>query len=317
MKRNLLIALLGAAALLLGAQERPQLKLLAPQSTASLPFLRLADQSLPEGTGLSCELFLNHAQAMARLLRGEVDLLFTGTSTGWENYLSGGPLVLVDTGVWDVSSLVGPAGAKPLSSMKELAGKRLALPFPGSPLDFQTRAILAREGLDPERDLQIMYLAFGQSAPLLLQGKLDASALPEPIATDLVLNRGLSRLLEYGQAWARVAGGDPRSPQVSLFATRTFLSKHAALVRRLVAAWTRATEEVVRDPQAASRAHAADFGLSPEVVAVAAAKTLFWVPSEQENYRRVLEYYVAVKDYLPGSPAQLGRDFFLLAESAP
>ncbi len=317
MMRNLLIAMLGAAAALLGAQERPQLRILAPQTTAALPFLRLADEGLPEGTRLSCELFLNHAQSMARVLRGDVDLLLTGTSTGWENYLAGGPLVLVDTGVWDISSLVGTAGARPLSSMTELAGKRLALPFPGAPLDFQTRSILVREGLNPDRDLQIVYLAFGQSVPLLLQGKLDAAALPEPVATDMVLNRGLSRLLEYGEAWANVAGGDPRSPQVSLFATRAFLAKNASLVRRLVTAWTRASEQVAGDPRAAARAHAADFGLSPEVVAAAAAKTIFWVPSEQENRRRVIEYYEAVKDYLPGSPAQLGRDFFLLSESAP
>jgi hypothetical protein len=58
-------------------------------------------------------------------------------------------------------------------------------------------------------------------------------------------------------------------------------------------------------------------GLAPEVVASAAAQTLFWVPSAEENFRRVSDYYQAVKDYLPGDRARLGRDFFLLADSAP
>jgi NitT/TauT family transport system substrate-binding protein len=315
MKRTLFAVALLSAAALLGAQDR--LKVLVPQSTAALPFLRLAEKSLPAGVTLSCEIFLNHAQAMALVLRGDADLLFTGTSQGWENYLAGGPLVLIDTGIWAVSSMVGAPGSPPLSSLGELAGKRVALPFPGSPLDFQTRYILAQRGLDPDRDLRIVYLAFGQSVPLLLKGQLDAAALPEPLATDLVLNRGLSRLLEYGQAWAEAFGGDPRSPQVSLFATRAFLKQNAGLVRRLVEAWAGASDEVARDPQGAARAHAAALDLAPEVVAKAAAQTLFWVPSAEENFRRVTEYYEAVKLYLPGERGQLGRDFFLLADPAP
>ena len=315
MKRILLIAVLAAAAALAGAEER--LKVLVPPSTAALPFLRLAGQGLLAGAGLSCEIVLSHPQALALVLRGEADLLLTGTSQGWENYLAGGPLVLIGTGIWAISSLIGAPGSPPLSSLSELTGKRVALPFPGSPLDFQTRYILARRGLNPDRDLRLIYLAFGQSVPLLLQGKLDAAALPEPLATDLVLNRGLSRLLDYGRAWAEAFGGDPRSPQVSLFATRAFLSKNAALVRRLVEAWARASEEVARDPEGTARAHAAALGLSPEVVAQAVGQTLFWVPSAEENFRRVTEYYEAVKGYLPGDRGSLGRDFFLLADSAP
>jgi NitT/TauT family transport system substrate-binding protein len=313
--RIALTVLMTLTATLLGAEEA--LKVLVPPSTAALPLLRLSAQRLPEGIPLSCETFLSHPQALALVLRGEADLLLTGTSQGWENYLAGGPLVLVNTGIWAVSSLIGTAGAPPLGRLSELAGRRLALPFPGSPLDFQTRYILARQGLDPDRDLRIVYLAFAQSVPLLLQGKLDAAALPEPLATDLVLNKGLSRLLEYGQAWAQAYGGDPRSPQVSLFATRSFLAKSSGRVRRLVEAWARASQEVALDPQGAGRDHAAALGLAPEVVASAAAQTLFWVPSAEENFRRVAEYYEAVKDYLPGGRARLGRDFFLLADAAP
>jgi NitT/TauT family transport system substrate-binding protein len=315
MKRILLIATLAAAAVVLGAEAR--LKVLVPQSTAGLPFLRLAERHLPAGIKLTCEIFLSHPQALALVLRGEADLMFTGTSQGWENYLAGGPLVLVNSGIWAVSSLIGGPGSPPLSSLAELAGKKVALPFPGSPLDFQTRFILARRGLDPDRDLRIVYLAFGQSVPMLAKGQLDAAALPEPLATDLVLNRGFSRLLEYGKAWAEAAGGDPRSPQVSLFATRAFLAKNAGLVRRLVEAWALASVEVARDPEGSARAHAAALGLAPEVLARAVEHTLFWVPSAEENFRRVTEYYEAVKGYLPGDRGDLGRDFFLLADSAP
>ena len=57
--------------------------------------------------------------------------------------------------------------------------------------------------------------------------------------------------------------------------------------------------------------------MAPEVLAQAVAQTLFWVPSLEENQRRVREYYEAVKVHLPGERAPLGRDFFLPAGAAP
>lgn len=313
-KRSCLAAVLLAALAAGSAGAQTTLRILVPQSTSSLPLLRLAGQDPLPGVDLRCEFFLNHPQALALLLRGDVELMLTGTSQGWENHLAGGPLVMVNTGVWGVSSLVGTAGSAPLRTLADLAGKRIALPFPGSPLDFQTRCILARHGLDPERDLTINFLSFGQSVPLLLKGQLDAAALPEPMATDLTETKGLVRLLDYSRAWAAVAGGDPRSPQVSLFATRAYAQKNAALLRRLSGRWAKACEEVAADPESTARAYAQVLNLEPALLAKAIGYTLLWVPSMVENQARVTAYFQAVREYLPDSGGrELGAGFFLPA----
>ena len=105
-----------------------KVRVLVPQSTASLPFLMMArDHSVP-GVDLQVDFFLSHAQALALLLRGETDLLLSGTSQGWENRLDGSPIVMIDTGVWGISSLVGRDPS--LGSFARLKGKRLGLPFP-------------------------------------------------------------------------------------------------------------------------------------------------------------------------------------------
>jgi NitT/TauT family transport system substrate-binding protein len=306
-----LLLLLSLLASGLGAQERAPVRVLVPQSTAGLPLMRLAAEGGPAGYSLRCEVYLSHPQALALLLRGEADLLLSGTSQGWENYLAGGPLVLVNTGVWGTSSLIGAPGASPIRSLAELAGKRIALPFPGAPLDFQTRCMLARAGLDPERSVRLEYFAFGQSMPLLLKGQLDAAPFPEPQATLLVEEQHLPRLLEYSRAWAEVSGGDPRSPQVSLFATRDWVRRNADLLRALEPGWRRASEEVTADPAAAARQGAALLGFPAGVLEKAIGHTLFWVPGQEENRRRVVEYYRSVKPYLPGERGELASDFFL------
>lgn len=310
------VLLFGLLASGLAAQEGTRVRILVPQSTSGLPLLRLAAEGGLPGYTLACEFYLNHAQALALLLRGEADLLLGGTSQGWENYLGGGPLVLVNTGIWGTSSLIGTPGASPVRRLSDLAGKRIALPFPGSPLDFQTRCMLALSGLDPDRSLRISYLAFGQSMPLLLKGQLDAVPFPEPQATLLVETRHLPRLLDYSQAWAEVSGGDPRSPQVSLFATRTWVRGNSSLLRELVSAWRGSSAQVTADPAGAAGLLAEARDMPAGVVEKSIGYTLFWVPGTQENRRRVLEYYEAVKSYLPGERGELGGEFFF-EEPAP
>jgi ABC-type nitrate/sulfonate/bicarbonate transport system substrate-binding protein len=282
-------------------------RVLVPQTTAALPFLAMArDNALP---GLKVDFFNNHAQALALLLRGETDMLLSGTSQGWENRLDGSPIVMIDTGVWGVSSLVGKDPG--IKGFADLKGKRIALPFPGSPLDFQTRALLAFDKIDPDKDLTISYGAFPQSVPRLLAGQLDAAALPEPLATTVVMKNGLVRLAEYAAAWGRLTGGDRQSPQVSLFATETWARDNAGLIAQLLTAWDAASRAVAADPAAAAGRFAESLSVEPAILEEAARKTLFAVPPMAENRARVLAYYQAVSRFFPGGARQLDQRFIL------
>ncbi len=284
------------------------LRVLVPQSTSAIPFLLLAKENPLPGISLRVETFVSHPQALALLLRGEADMLLTGTSQGWENRLDGSPILMVNTGIWGVSSLVGrEAGIK---SFADLSGKRIALPFPGSPLDFQTRAILAREKLDADRDVALSYGAFTQSIPRLLAGQLDAVALPEPQATSMVKERGLIRLVKYADAWAKTSGGDPKSPQVSLFVSEAFSKAYKPLLIRLTEEWVKASARVEGDPAGASESFASVLSTDKLILEEAIRNTIFHVPSFEENQTRVLDYYAAVLPYFPGPKGGLDAAFF-------
>jgi NitT/TauT family transport system substrate-binding protein len=297
----------------------PVVRLLVPPSNSSLPLLQLADQDPIPGVDIRAEIYQSHAQALALLLRGEADLLLTGTSQGWENYLSGGPLLMIGTGVWGISFLIGSRDCPPIDSVADLAGKSIALPFPGSPLDFQTRFLLQHHGLDPDRDLKLIYSPPPQTAALLLKGQIDAAPIPEPLASELVVNRGLQRFLDYKQTWASARGGDPKSPQVSLFTTRRFAAGNAELLGELVVGWRAATQQIMEDPAGAARRFSELLGFSEAVIAQSIPNTLFCVPLPEENRDRVRAYYEAVKVFLPGQrfpPAkqcELGDEFFFSA----
>ncbi len=287
-----------------------RIRILAPQTTSTLPFLQMAQEHALADADIQVELFANHAQALALLLRGDADLLLSGTSQGWENRLDGSPIVMIDTGVWGLASLVGRDPS--IKGFKDLKGKRLALPFPGSPLDFQTRALLSHEGIDPDKDLSISYGPFPQSVARLISRQIDAAALPEPLATSVVGKNGLLRLSEYSRAWAAVNGGDGRSPQVSLFATEAFVASHRSLLLNLVEAWRESSRGISSNPAAAARAFATALDLSPGVLEEAARRTLFDVPDLEENESRVLDYYRQVAPFFPADKRTLDAQFFFV-----
>jgi NitT/TauT family transport system substrate-binding protein len=308
---GLLVPLLLFVVLSTAAAEEKQpvtMSVLVPPSTAALPFLVAARTQSAPGVTLRVEFFLNHAQALARLLRGEIDLLLSGTSQGWENRLDGSPVVMIDTGVWAVSSLVGKD--RSITGFADLRGRRVALPFPGAPLDFQSRALLAFEKLDPDRDLTISYGPFAQSVQRLLAGQLDAAALPEPLATTVVKKNGLFRLVQYSQAWARLTGGDPRSPQVSLFATESFAREHGKELGTLIEAWDAASRAVTADPARAAAQFTEALSTDAATLEEATRNTILSVPSPSENKSRVMAYYGAVSKYLPAGPRPLDERFF-------
>jgi len=305
------VVLLSALVLLPAGPARADnltpVRVLVSQTTAAMPFLQMARDGAP-GLELHVDFFVNHAQALAMLLRGESDLLLSGTSQGWENRLDGSPIVMLDTGVWGVSSLVGKDPS--LNGFADLKGRRLAVPFPGSPLDFQTRALLVFEKLDPEKDVTISFGPFAQSVQRLIAGQLDAAALPEPLATMVVKKNGLRRIVQYADAWGRLTGGDRESPQVSLFATEEWARAHPAIVSSVIAAWQSATAAVNASPDRAAAAFSPVLAVEPAILAEATRNTLLDVPSPADNKTRVLAYYGAVSKYLPAGPRPLDARFF-------
>jgi NitT/TauT family transport system substrate-binding protein len=290
--------------------------ILAPRSTSTIPLLLAAhldrEYDIAPGIAIRVEFFASHPQALARLLRGDVDALLTGTSQGWENHLDGGPIVMLGTGVWGVSSMM--SNIPGLTTPTDFEGLRVALPFPGSPLDVQMRYILIAMGLDPDEDLKISYSSPTQTVGLLLTGKIDAAPLPEPLATNLEMERGLHRSFEIPMAWAEVMDGDPMSPQVSLFATDERAYEDTGLFHSVVRAWESASHLVGAHPESFGGMFAEALELPPHIVIEALFRTMLFVPPPEENEMQVRRYFEIVQSVYPEDRRFLEPQFFVPLE---
>lgn len=291
---------------------QPTFRILVPKSSSSIPLLVLEEQDALEDRfprfTLQVDFFTAHPQALAVLLRGDAELLFTGTSQGLQNHLDGGPLVLVNTGVWGVSSMI--SADESINSVADLRGKTIAVPFPGAPLDVQLRYILEAAGMDPEDDVEMRYSVFPQTIAEMGAGRVDAAPLPEPIATQLVLGRGYQRVFEMRKAWGAARGGEPFAPEVSLFATKRFAADVRSAILSLVREWRRASTWVSENIDEAA-AFAAPLLDRPEAVLhEAIARTVYRVPYFAENREAVTEYFGIIREKVPTMGDGPAGDFF-------
>ncbi|MBN1413277.1 MAG: ABC transporter substrate-binding protein [Spirochaetales bacterium] len=304
----LLIAITGCSS----DKNYKKIKVLVPQSTSSIPLLYMAEMNLFHGYEVETEFFTNHMQALVRMLRGDAAFLFTGTSQGWENRMSGSPIVILNTGVWGVSYLLGTG--ENVKTMADLRGLRIGLPFPGSPLDVQTRYILIKNGIDPDKECNIRYAPFTQAYPLLVRGDLDVAAFPEPMATKLVTSGNLFRLIDYKEAWASVNGGEESSPQVSLFTVKDFAAENGGMIRDFVSVWREATEFTKSNPGIVAEKFAKAMQMSVPIVKEAVANTLFSIPDSEKNKKFVNEYFVQINELLFLKKSKLPDDFFITTD---
>ena len=218
------------------------------------------------------EFFTDHPQALARLITGDVDLLTTGFSVGLNRYSAAGDLVHLVTPVWSVSALMT---SEPLNTLDELDGGTVYSPFEGSPIDIYLNSIFAQAGLDGS--VEIAYAPFPQSAALLAQKKIEAAVLVEPLASKLEIQGAAYRYENLDEGWSRVTGGEPRSPQVSLFTTAAGFEEYPEALNLFVDRYIDAVRTVAADPAEAAERFSEDLGFPVPVVQRALENTRFEV----------------------------------------
>ncbi len=269
------------------------LTLLYPQSVSAVPVLALLDSYAGEYLG---SFFTDHPQALARLINGSVDVLATGFSVGLARFQSAGDLVHLMTPVWGVSALMA---SRPIDAIQELAGGVVYAPFQGSPIDIYLKAVFAEAGIADQ--VELAYAPFPQAAALVAQGTADAAVLVEPIASRLEQAGQAYRVENLHEGWARISAGEPRSPQVSLFAAGESAQHHHDSLALLTERLETIVQDVIADPRGYAERYAQVLGFPVPVVEQALTNTLFSTPSPAET-QRIIAQYARIMELAPPGP---------------
>jgi NitT/TauT family transport system substrate-binding protein len=136
---------------------------------------------------------------------------------------------------------LGRAG---LTSLTDLAGKRLAVHAPHTPPGAFARIVLRRAGLDPDRDVECVVRApgdYGMDLRQLRAGEIDAAYVGSTMAPEAVA-------AEYGWQVLAWVGDHFRIPTVGLAVDPAHLSPDDPAVRAVLRAHRRALRTIHDDP---------------------------------------------------------------------
>jgi sulfonate transport system substrate-binding protein len=93
--------------------------------------------------------------------------------------------LLQDAAGWHSEEFVAPVDAN-INSVADLKGKRIATNAIGSAMDTGLRAMLRKSGLDPNRDVTMLEVAFPNMPAMLEEKKVDFAAMQQPFSTRLL-----------------------------------------------------------------------------------------------------------------------------------
>lgn len=201
----------------------------------------------------------------------------------------GGVLTLADV-YW-----VAKAGS-PLSSIKDLKGKRLGYSSPKSVTDMVSMMALAKAGVPDVQRKAVGSLSAGITA--LREGAVDVIYTTEPVYSREKANFKL--VFKSGDAI-------PNATQTVGIVRTDYLKKNPGVIKAIIEARRKGVDYLVKNPAEAGDIMAKHYKMSPDVAKTAiseilAAKGIYWSPGrlDYEGMNNMLSGLVQVKAVEPG-----------------
>ncbi|HZT42147.1 MAG TPA: ABC transporter substrate-binding protein [Chthonomonadaceae bacterium] len=187
-------------------------------------------------------------EAMEALLANAIDMSYVGPSPAINTYLKsqGKALRLLAGACSGGASLVARADV-PIHSIKDLDGKRVAVPQFGGTQDVSCRHFLSANGLrskDKGGTVDLQEIKNPDILALFKQKQLDAAWVPEPWAARLIADAGARRVVDERDLWP----GKSFTTTV-IVVRKSFLDEHPELVEAFLKAHLRETEWLQKNPE--------------------------------------------------------------------
>lgn len=216
-----------------GADER-RTRVAALSGIVGLAMLKTMQDSVHRDAPYDFEVFRTPDLAAAKLITGETDIAGLPTNMASILYNRGVEIQIAAIIGWGVLYVVG---TDPLvEKWTDLKGKEIFVPGKAAVSDILFRYFLSRSGLDPERDVKIMYLASPvEASHLAAAGRISLAVLPEPWVTELLgKNPAFKVALDFQETWQRLEEREFFYPQTCIAVRKSFAQERPEALKRFL-----------------------------------------------------------------------------------
>jgi len=193
--------------------------------------------------------FDNGSDLSIAMATGDIDIGFVGPGPATTFYLKSRNFRIVSGSNNGGAVLVARSDAG-ITSVKDLAGKTVAIPAKGNTNEISLRLLLAESGIGIGKKTGDAHLIVRAPADTLIsfrQKEADATLVPEPWGTQLE-QAGLGRILVD---WQGIPPYDGHYPTVIMVASDTFIQRQRELVKGAIDANRKAIEFIRAHPDEA------------------------------------------------------------------
>ncbi|MFZ3172322.1 MAG: aliphatic sulfonate ABC transporter substrate-binding protein [Carboxydocellales bacterium] len=222
-----------------------------PNITHAQALIGLADGSFQKALGdkviIDRKPFNAGPAEIEALLAGEIDLGYIGPVPAVNGFVKSRGGLQIIAGATNAGAVLVVRDGAGISSIQDLAGKKVAAPQFGNTQDISLRKVLSDAGLKSINKGGTVNVLQVENPDILtgfVNKELDAALVPEPWGSRLVKQAGGKILLNWKQVWR-----EGNYTTAVLIVHKQFLQEHPDLVEKWIQAHVEITNRIAKDPE--------------------------------------------------------------------
>jgi len=226
----------------LQAEKVDKIVIAGPFASVSHPIFRMTETGALDDVAKKVEfrLWKNPDELRAMVIHGDVDFVAIPTNTAAILNNKGVDIELINVSVWGILGMI--SRDDDLKTLKDYKGKRIAVPFRADMPDIVFTELLKKEGIDPKKDVELVYVSNPIDAmQMLILRRVDHALLAEP-AISMALRKtksfpvsviapDLYRSVDLQKEWAKAYNTSADVPEAGV-AVMGDMRKNAKVVKR-------------------------------------------------------------------------------------
>lgn len=183
------------------------------------------------------------------LFAGEVDIGYIGPGPAINGYVKSNGEIQIIAGATDAGAILVSRKDLVIKDIKELDGKKIAVPQFGNTQDLSLRNLLRQNSLKDTTKggtVEIRQADNPDIKTLLDKGDIDAALVPEPWGSRLVKEVKANVVLDFNQVWR-----DGKYASAVVIVSTKFLKEHPGLVEKFIRTHVELTDYINNNPDKA------------------------------------------------------------------
>lgn len=285
--------------------------LLNPSGPLVVPIAPLAGGKISGNLDIEVKFWKTNDEAIAALASNQADFAVLPVTTAANIDASDIPVTMLGIHEWKIFYMVAAAD-RSFDDFASLAGQEVYVAVGrGTTIDVLLRSALSASGLNPDRDVKLLYAPPQEIVALFKSGKAVYAALPEPFVT-LTVSGGNGRIVaDFQEYYGNLVQGEPRIPVAGLFVQTAFAAEHPEQTAEVVHQCRESIQWYLENTDQALELSKTELPIPAPVMKKSLERTdFYWVPA-QECSDEVEVFLTQMKELYPEGIKRLpGKGFY-------